>query len=384
MKMTQIYELVNDAIKETTGEEAAVTEDLRNLVDVGKSIIGDPYKLPLYAKNLVNRIGREVYRIQSYAGRAPQVYMDSWEYGSIRMKISFGLYEAQENASWTLQNGQSVDPNIFTEGNGSAKYFNERVTFEVPISITEVMIKQSFTSAEEMNAFVSGMFSYIQNSMTVATDELIMKTINNFTAETIYDEYAGSSTSLASHVKAVNLYYLFKQQYPTSDLTASTCVNDAEFIRFAAFTMDVIRERMKVMSKTFNIEGAARFTTDEDLKVVCLSDFWSAAKVFLQSDTFHNEYTALPKADTVAFWQATGTAWDEVSKIKVKTSENHTVEQTGILAVMFDRNALGVSCMNKRTTTNYNGRGEYTNYWFKQDAAYWNDFSENFVVFFVA
>lgn len=382
--MTQIYELVNDAIKESIGDQAQLNEDLGNLVDVGKAVLGSPYTLPLYAKNLINRIGREVYRIQEYSGRAPQVYMDAWEYGSIRLKISFGLYDAQANSSWSLQDGESVDPFVFTEGNAKAKYFNERVTFEVPLSITEVMIKQSFTSAEEMNAFVSGMFSYIQNSMTIATDELIMKTINNFTAETIYDEYGTNDVSLTSHVKAINLYYLFKQQYPTSDLTADNCMNDAEFIRFAAFTMDVVRERLKIMSKTFNIENEARFTTSEDLRVVCLADFWSAAKVFLQSDTFHNEYTALPKADTVAFWQSSGTTWDEVSSINVTTTEGHTVEQDGIVAVMFDRNALGVSCMNKRTTTQYNGRGEYTNYWFKQDAAYWNDFSENFVVFLVA
>ena len=122
------------------------------------------------------------------------------------------------------------------------------------------------------------------------------------------------------------------------------------------------------------------------LHVGLLSDFAKAADAYLQSDTYHNEFTKLPNAETVPYWQASGTSYDfdSVSKIDVKTASNNTVSQTGILGVMFDRDALGVTNLDRRVTTNYNPKAEFYSNWYKFDAGYFNDLSENFVVFFVA
>jgi hypothetical protein len=122
------------------------------------------------------------------------------------------------------------------------------------------------------------------------------------------------------------------------------------------------------------------------LHVVLLSDFASSAGAYLQSDTFHNEFVALPKAEIVPYWQGSGKDYNfsDTSQINIKMPDNNTIKVSGILGVMFDRDALGVCNKDRRVTTNYNAKGEFWNQWAKFDCEYFNDNNENFVVFFVA
>lgn len=376
MEVKQVHELVNSSIKESIGTEAVLKEDLSNTVEMGNEVINASAS-HIYSKNLVNRIGRVVFEQYAYSGRAPSVYMDSWEYGSIRQKITFTLANATENESWELVDGTSYDPNVFTEPKVEVKYFNGKTTFEVPVSITEEMIKQSFASAAELNALVSGIFTYIQNTLVIATDNLVMRTINNFIGETVHDNNGN---------RCVKLITKYNASHEDDQVTLANCMENPRFVRYLAYTLKLYNSRMKVMSTLFNIGGKARFTTQDRMHLVMLDVIKAASDIYLQSDTFHNELTALPTAEEVPYWQGSGSeyALEDISKIHVKTSAGNDVEQAGIAAVLFDRYALGVSCMNKRTTTNYNGKAEFTNYWFKQDAQYFNDTNENFVVFLLA
>ena len=72
-----------------------------------------------------------------------------------------------------------------------------------------------------------------------------------------------------------------------------------------------------------------------------------------------------------------------MSAINVKTAGGKDVQAGGILAVMFDRDALGVTNLDRRVTTAYNPRGEFFTNFYKFDAGYFNDLNENFVVFYV-
>ena len=384
MKVSQIYELMNSVTKEILGEEAVVNEDLSNVVDIGTALF-NASAIDAYVKSLVNHIGKVIFVNRPYSGSVPSALMDGWEFGSVLEKISADIPKATENESWELENGTSYDPNIFYKPSVTAKFFNSKVTFEVPMSFTEKQVKQSFSSAEQLNGFLSMLYNAVDKSMTIKIDSLVMRTINNMIAETIYADYQGASTSTKSGVRAVNLLKLYNDKFSGS-LTAEAAVTNPEFGRFASYTLGLYSDRLSKISTLFNVEGKERFTSADYLHVVLLSDFAKAADAYLQSDTYHNEFTKLPNAETVPYWQASGTSYDfeSVSKIDVKIDSNNTVSQTGILGVMFDRDALGVTNLDRRVTTNYNPKAEFYSNWYKFDAGYFNDLSENFVVFFVA
>lgn len=387
MKVSQIYEIMNTITKELLGDEPIVLEDLSNIVDIGKAII-DTNNLDNYVRKLVDHIGKVVVVDRVYRGRAPSVLMDGWEYGSILEKISIQIPEAEANESWELVDGSSYDPNIFRGPKVSAKFFDSRITFEIPMSFAQRQVKSAFSNAVQLNAFISGIYNAIQKSMTVKTDALIARTINNFIGETLWDAYQGTDFTGEGNARAVNLLTMYnaKVQPPAIPITAEKAITDPDFIRFAAMTMGNYVDRLKVLSNLFNIDGNDRFTDPELLHIVMLSEFKNAANAYLQSDTFHDEYTALPNAELVPYWQGPGESYkfSETSAIHIKTASNNEVQASGILAVMFDRDALGVTNIDPRVTSQWNAKAEFFNEWHKWDAGYFNDTGENFVVFFVA
>lgn len=383
MTVAQIYDIINPITKEILGENAVVNEDLSNIVDIGKEIF-DATDVDNYVKSLVNHIGRVIFVNRPYSGGAPSVLMDGWEYGSVLEKISSELPEATENESWELTDGASYDPNIFYKPKVSAKFFNKRVTFEIPISFTERQVKESFSNASQLNGFLSMLHNAVDKSMTIKIDSLVMRTINNMIAETLHDFNNGGDYT-GTGIRAVNLLKLYNDDKGT-DLTAEKSIKDPDFIRFASYIMGLYMERLSKISSLFNIGGKDRFTPRDLLHVILLSDFAKASDIFSMSSTFHNEFVALPKGEIIPYWQGSGTdySFNSVSSINVKTASGDTVNASGIIGVMFDRDALGVTNLDRRVSTNYNPKAEFFSNWYKFDAGYFNDMNENFVLFYVA
>lgn len=394
MNVNQICTLVNTVSGEVLGKSDFLKEDLTGLVDLGNEVFNQN-AVDSYVKSLVNHIGKVVFVNRPYSGKVPSVLMDAWEFGSVLEKISSDVPRAEENDTWNLEDGTEYKQDVFHKPTVSAKFFNSKVTFEVPVSITERQVKESFSSAEQLNGFLSMIYSAVEKSMTIKTDALVMRTINNMIAETLDADkkkfgwkeatqetvdYASSST-----VRCVNLLRLYNTK-TGAQLTANVAVTTPDFIRFAAYQMSLYADRLQTISTLFNVGGKERFTPKDVLHTVLLSDFAAAAKAYLYADTFHSENVLLPQAETVASWQATGQdyAFEHVSRIDVKSASGANVSINGVLGVMFDRDALGVTNLDKRVTTNYNAKAEFFNNYFKFDAGYFNDTNENFVVFFVA
>lgn len=389
MEVKQIYTLMNSVSQEVLGKTDLVNEDLTGIVDMGKEVFNQN-AIDNYVKSLVNHIGKVVFVNRPYSGKVPSVLMDAWEFGSVMEKISADVPQAEENESWNLTDGTEYKQDVFHKPTVTAKFFNSKVTFEVPVSITERQVKESFSSAAQLNGFLSMIYNAVDKSMTIKTDALIMRTINNMIAETLDADktaFGGAKPnySTASTVRCVNLLKLYNTA-KNAQLTAATAILDPDFIRFAAYQMGLYADRLGSISTLFNVGGKERFTPKDALHTVLLSDFAKAAQAYLYADTYHNEQVLLPKAETVPSWQATGKdyAFANVSKIDVKSASGATISIGGVLGVMFDRDALGVTNSDKRVTTNYNAKAEFFNNYYKFDAAYFNDTNENFVVFFIA
>lgn len=390
MKVTQAYEILNDITKEMLGDSVLVKEDLSNIVEVGKAFESLENGYDNYVRKLHDHIGRMIFVNRLYTGRAPSVLMDAWEYGSILEKVRTDLPEAEENESFELEDGNSYDPNVFYKPSVSVKFFNKKVTFEIPVSITQIQVKSSFSSAVQVTAFYSMIATAIQNSMTVKLDALIMRTINAFIGETMYDELPSGTYTGTSTVKAVNLLYLYNTMVGAGSAIsdASAALTNPDFIRFASYTMKNYVGRLKDMSNLFNIGETSKFTPIEDMHVVLLNEFKNAAEVYLYDglNQFNNEYIRFPEADTVSYWQGSGTGYSfaDTSKVYITTPSGHDVTVTGVLGVIFDRDALGVANLDRRVTTHYNAKAEFWNEYHKADAGYFIDLDENFVVFYVA
>lgn len=395
MEVKQIYTLINSVSGEVLGRTDIVAEDLTGIVDLGTEVFNQN-AVDNYVKSLVNHIGKVIFVNRPYAGKVPSVLMDAWEFGSVLEKISADVPEAEENDTWNLTDGETYSQDVFHKPTVSAKFFNSKVTFEVPVSITERQVKESFSNAAQLNGFISMIYAAVEKSMTIKADALIMRTINNMIAETVLADavaFGGSAGDLtsadlstASTARCVNLLKLYNDKTGAeTPLTAAKAITDPDFIRFASYVMGTYADRLQSISTVFNVGKKERFTPKDMLHVVLLSDFAKAAQTYLYSDTFNRGDVLLPQAETVPFWQGSGQNYDFASTghITVKESTGKSVEISGVLGVMFDRDALGVCNLDRRVTTNYNAKAEFFNNYYKFDAGYFNDTNENFVVFFI-
>lgn len=396
MNVKQIYKIINSVSGEVLGKTDIVQDDLTGIVDLGTEVLNQN-AIDSYVKSLVNHIGKVIFVNRPYAGKVPSVLMDAWEFGSVLEKISADVPEAEENDTWDLQDKTSYDQDVFHKPTVTAKFFNSKVTFEVPVSITERQVKESFSNAAQLNGFISMIYAAVEKSMTIKADALIMRTINNMIAETVLADavafggtdgnMTGADLAIASTARCVNLLKLYNDKTgATTPLTAAKAITDPDFIRFASYVMGTYADRLQSISTVFNVGGKERFTPKDMLHVVLLSDFAKAAQTYLYSDTFNRGDVLLPQAETVPFWQGSGQNYEFAStgNINIKESGGKAVKISGVLGVMFDRDALGVCNLDRRVTTNYNAKAEFFNNYYKFDAGYFNDTNENFVVFFAA
>lgn len=388
MKITQIATILNETIQaEHIGESQVVNEDLSNIVDIGSAVLDytgvSNTNYDSFVKTLIDQVGKVVFVNRVYTSQAPNLLKDSWEYGSVLQKVRCELPDAEDNSTWNignLANGESVDPFELSKPEVEAKFYNSKTTFEVPITLAEIQLKEAFRSAADMNRFISMIENRIQMKLTLCSDAMVMRTMNNLIGQKI-----GTKNNV------VNLLSEYKKVVTGSTLTAEQALQDRDFLKFATKHLMLYKKFLAGASMLYNNDGYITFTPEDKLKFILLGDFAKSMEVYLLSDTFSKEFVQLPGYSEVPFWQGSGDGttnnFSERSKLDVKVDIDGTataIAQEGLVGVMFDEEAACVCNENQRVTSIYNPKGEYWNYFYKFDCSYMNDLAENCVVFVVA
>ena len=388
MKVTQIAELVNGITEQVLGKSAELTaENMKNIVDIGTSLT-DSANIDNYVKTLADRIGKVIFVDRPYSGSAPAVFYDSWDYGSILEKITAEMPDATINETWELTDGKDYSQDVFHKPVVSSKFFNKKVTFECEQSYTEKQVKSAFISPSDYNAFLTMLHNSVEKSMTIKIDGLISRTINNMIAETIKHNFSTVTDGDYSKSDSVTAVNLLKQYNGITGkaLTVEKCFFDSDFLRYSAFVIKSYIDKIRKISTLFNIGGKDRFTPSDKQMLILHSGFAACEDVYLSSDVYHNEIIKIPNYSTVPFWQSSGKDFSNsvTTAIKVQTNDGTEINISGIVGVLFDHDALGVTCSDRRVNTYYNAKAEFFNNFYKFDSSYFNDLNENFVVFFIA
>lgn len=388
MKVNQVSEILNSLMQQTTGQTDIVNTDLSNVVDAGNAIF-DVMSVDNYVKKLIDHVGRVAVVDRRLDVSAPSLIMDNWAYGAALEKITIAMPEAENNPTWQLTDGQTYNQDTFYTPDVTVKFYQQRDTYSIPISRAEMQVRSAFSSPEQLMAFFSGIETQIRNAMTVNTDNMIRSTINTMFGVTLADEFSNGTYTGVSSVKAVNLLYEFNMINSTQ-LTAEQAMTDPEFLRYASNRMRNYIKWLSTASSLMNVGGTVKFTPRDDLHVVLLSEFYNAANTYLQSDTFHNEFTSLPLGETVPYWQGSGLTFDFADnssidiKIPASSGGTTTITASGILGCMFDRWCMGINNQNFRAPTHINAAGEFVNTFYKYDGGFFYDSNENFVMFYAA
>ena len=376
--VNQIFNIVNDVAKQTFGEKAISVVDTSTLVALGDAVLKSDENTENFTNTLVDRIGKTVFSTRAYTtDNAEGMVREPFEYGCILQKIYVDLPDAKENNSWEIGKGNYtptfapvIKPTL------KQKLFNKQTTWEIDVTIPDFMLRTAFTSATEMAVLIDAIFTSMENMMQIALENNKNLTRANFIASKLHSN---------KPCGAINLLHLYNT-LTSQTLTVDACMRDLGFLKWSTQQINLWAKRLSKMSTLFNDEGYKRFTPQSDLIVNVLQDYDSAINSYLQSDTYHNEMTKIASSySTVPYWQGSGLnyTFEDTSKIDVKIDETTTITESGIIAVIYDRDAMGVTITERRGTTQRNNKDEYTDYFNKATYGYFNDLSENGIVFYV-
>lgn len=377
MVVNQIKNIINAVTKQAVGETALANVDLTDIVALGDFVLSSDDTKDSWLNTLVDVIGKTITDARKYTPNSREVISNVFEYGALLQKIYVAPMSAVDNETYA----NSADLTTQYPPTVAQKLFGDKNTFEIPLTISDVQLKSAFKSETDMAIFIDGIFTQLENSMAMRVDGLVDMAYANYIAEKI----AYSKTTGAKGVHVINLL----TEYNTVSggaLTADDALRDFEFLQFATRAINLWANRMGKMSVKFNTAAYYRHTPKEYLRLTILEDFAASAKVYLRSATYHDNFVELPNYREVAYWQGEGNSYDfaDTSKIMITTSSGTTVAQAGIIGLLTDIEAVGVMTDFRRTKSFYNARAEATNYYDKLDTRYYNDMSENGLVFLCA
>lgn len=375
-KVSQIYDLVNQTAKESMGEQAITVKDVSSLIALGDSVLASNTDTENFLNTLVDRIARTVFSVRQYESDSEGMVRHPFEFGCIVQKIYVDLPEAKKNDAWEIGKGDYAPkfaPVI--KPTAKQKLFNGITTWEVDVTIPDFMFRTAFTNETSMATFIDAIFTAMDNMMTLALENNANLTRASFIARKIKG---------GKPCGAINLLHEYNT-ITNAGLTVEGALMNAEFLAWASRSINLWVKRMSKMSVLFNEEGYKRHTPKDKLVVNLLQDFTSACDTFLGANTFHDELVKLPMYDSVAYWQGAGESFDfdDTSAINIKLDEQNTVSKKGIIGVIYDYEAMGVTLNERRSTSERNNHDEYTNYYNKANIGYFNDMSENGIVFYL-
>ena len=384
--ITQIPNIVNDAVADALGKNASITNlNTTDFVSMGKAIAQfDAYEG--FFKSLTNRIVRTVYFVRTYNGSDRKILRDEHEYGAFVQKVYYSNARASDNPTYDYsgtggafkqQSPFDVEQTVTVE----AMVYGGKGTWTLEIVRPIAQIMTAFTSESAMLAFIDGMYTYVNNQFKLEEERLVATAAN---------------TAMASCInggKARNLLAEYNTAHAGATLTVAQALESADFLKYASKEISRTIENMGKMSTVFNVDGYETFTDKENMVVEMNTEFAKASDMYLQADTFHNELVALPGFTSVPFWQTSGTrfAFADTSAISVthddfitEQNPNGNVKQTGIICFLHDIENVAAYFGRRRTWEMYNPRAEVINHGEKAEKGFAVDNHANAMVFYIA
>lgn len=379
----QIYSIVNEVAKQAMGSSAIAVVDNAGLVALGDTVLGSDTTKNNFINALTDRIGRTIVSFRSYNSHFPDFERDSIEWGNILQKIKIAMPDAEEDQSYNLKNGTSVDMYKINKSKVNQLLFTNETPWQTHITVHLDALEKAFVDSNAMGAFISSMFGEVQNRIELAMENLSIDCVNNYMAEII-------KGTESSPTRVINLVTEYKDKTGVDHTTEPlSALDDEEFLKYVVRRINSLSTTMEYMTTgLFNTpqgdEGAyTRHTPKSEQRMMLFIDLVNSLKTNINSKAFNMEQVAIDiPFKTVPFWQSLQTP----AGINIKpASGGDAIVQSEVMGILYDREAMG-TFKKKYTslTTPINAAGKYYNVFYHMITMYFNDLTENAVVFLLA
>lgn len=380
----QIYTIVNEVASQAMGSKAIAVVDNTGLIALGNTVLGSDATKNNFINALTDRIGRTIVSFRAYHSHFPDFERDSIEWGNILQKLKIGMPDIEEDQSYNLVDGSSVDQYKINKAKVNQLLFTSETPWQTHITVHLEQLEKAFIDSSAMGAFISGMFGEVQNRIELAMENLSMDCINNYIAEIV-------SRKTTSPNRVINLVTEYKESTGVDHTTEPLkALDDEEFLKYVVRRVNSISTTMEYMTNGLynqnnypsdsNTSVNSRHTPKSEQKLNLFIDLVNALKTNINSKAFNMEQVAIDiPFTTVPFWQSL----QSPSDINVKTASTSEAESISlVMGILYDREAMGTFKKKYNSITSpVNAAGQYYNVFYHMITMYYNDLTENAVVF---
>jgi hypothetical protein len=377
---------------QATGINNITVTDTSSFVTAGQEALKAGYDTLSTAISQV--LSKTIFSIRPYTAKFKGLEMTTQQYGNIIRKLSpidKGFVDDVSIDPTEIVDGNSIDPYIISKPLVQQENFYGMEVYKKPLTIYDWQLDQAFSGPDQFASFISMMMQNASDMLEQARENTKRMTIVNLLGAII------GNYSPNQQIKLVTEYNAYiGSPSPALAWTDILADNDhyQRFMRFAYARIATIASLLTERSAKFHVsltgKTIMRHTPYADQRLYMLGQEKYSMEAQVLADAFHDNYLRYADVETVNFWQSINSP-DEInitpSYLETTGANAGTIQkgaavnQSGIFAVLMDRDAAGVVQMNERARTAYNARGEYTNYFFSVCERYFNDFTENAVVF---
>lgn len=338
----------------------ALEEDLSNYADLGTALSDlDETQLKTQYQNLLLGLRDVWVRGRAYSRNMPDIFIPAEEYGAVREIVMFGTDEFEIYEGRSLIDGQTYNQDQYIGTGEDARIYANESVLEVRGSIPNDQLKIYFSNAGELNKLVSGVMLKWDNTMNLGLEQMVQRVINSLIAGCDHE------------IKLVTMY---NNAHSGANLTATTAIQDPDFIRWTSTIVKEVKKMMQKYNKVYNDQTIETFTPEASQHLTLLDMFAVNMETYLYANTYNEEYVKnVGKYDTVPYWQTRGndlvptiaTAGDVNVKLPGELSATHIENVVGVL---YDDYSCGVSLRAGGTNirTHFNAKGDFTNYFYGQ------------------
>ena len=401
-KFNQIAKVAEQVWKEVIGETLPSGEkvSMKNIVAVGDTILSSSTSTEQFYKVLFDRVTRTVFGSRTYTPSLRRnMLRDNIEWGVAVQKINIEANDFEDNPIYTVKKGDVLGTWKANPVTVMADIYVSTNTYQMSFTLPSVdVLRQSFTNEGTYTAFVSSIYTTVENKVAVVAEQLEADCICSYIADAYdynFTPISGQGTQESPYVyntdKQVAVDVLKVYNTTTGKtLTQATCWYDKDFLKFSVSYINRIASQLQRMNILHNIKGLKKHTPSDKLNLDINQFYADQLKYYLESDTYHNELVRLEKAgastNEVSFWQKLGNGSPEDSMTVSLISgggKDFTGDKAikGVFAVLRDTDACGTLIDRNRTDVAYDVPTDTTTTFIRADIGMFNARDEQFVVF---
>ena len=381
LSFEQCATLLNAINKQATGQTALVATDTASFVSQATATLQTGYDVVIGAISQV--LSRTLFSIRPYSRKFKGLYQDTIQWGNHVRKLQVIDQDAGEDWRYKLIDGGTVDQQIIKKPQVLQTNFYGANVYERQVTIFKDRLDCAFSGPEEFGRFVSMIMQNVSDLMEKDHENLARMALVNFMAAKI-------SKDTDNVFKLVTIY----NEQTGASLTSQSVKlpeNYVPFMKWAYAYIKTISDRLTDRSTKYHLnltgKDISRHTPLAMQKLYLFTDDVNNMETSVLSSVFNDEYLKTLDFEKVNYWQSI----DDPQKISVTASyidatgavqTDAVVDQGNILGVLFDAEAVGYTVVNQWTApAPFNAKGGYQNTFWHYTDRYFNDLTENGVVF---